>query len=99
VSRVRFLPAAYHDIRAAYDWYESQRDGLGDDFLAAVKAATVIVRRFPEAQLVAHRDTRRYLLERFPFCLFYREDRGELLVIACLHAARDPELRDLRLDD
>jgi len=38
VKRVVVRPAAASDIEDAYRWYESQRAGLGDEFLAALEA-------------------------------------------------------------
>jgi hypothetical protein len=41
----------------------------------------------------------RILVQRFPYCLFYRLDRDGAILIACVHAARDPELGHSRIDD
>ena len=35
--------AALADLDDAYDWYESQRPGLGDEFLAAVDDVLVAI--------------------------------------------------------
>ena len=32
IKNIFFLPAARDDIQTAIDWYELQRDGLGDAF-------------------------------------------------------------------
>lgn len=32
-----FRPEAEQDLRASYDWYEEQHQGLGDDFIAVVE--------------------------------------------------------------
>lgn len=99
MTPVRFLPAAFLDIRAAYAWYEGQRLGLGDEFAASLRSAVLSVVAFPTAHQVVHREMRRFLLERFPFALYFRADASGILVVACLHAARDPEARSLRLDE
>ena len=99
MSRVSFLGAAYLDIRAAFEWYDAQRPGLGDDFIAAVDTGLHAVLAFPDAHPAVHRDTRRFLIERFPYALFYRVDADGLVVIACLHAARDSETQTARLEE
>jgi hypothetical protein len=38
-------------------------------------------------------------VRRFPHLLFYRLDRDGVIRIACVHAARDPELGHSRIDD
>lgn len=99
VSRARFLGAACLDIRVAFKWYDAQRPGLGDEFIAAVDAGINVVLAFPDAHPAVHRDTRRFLIERFPYGLFYRVSDTGVVVVACLHAARDPEEQTARLDE
>lgn len=84
-----FLDAAEDDIAAAFEWYESKSVGLGGEFVRAVDAALVSLFDFPESCEVFYRDTRRCLMGRFPFEIFYRLEDGLLIVVACMHAARD----------
>jgi len=97
VTRSGFRPATSADVQAAYEWYEAQRPGLGKEFIAAVEAAVVSLLAFPEAYPVVHRGARRVLLERFPYGLYYRIEGARVVVVACMHAARDPRRRDARL--
>jgi toxin ParE1/3/4 len=96
-AQARILEAAFDDLESAYYWYEDQRPGLGAEFVLAVEAAIASVVAFPDAHAVVHRHVRRFLVERFPYGLFYRLDRDGVIVVACLHAARDPQLRQSRL--
>jgi len=52
----RFIvsPRAERDVQAAYQWYESQRVGLGEEFLSAVEQKLSAVRAFPEANAVLY---------------------------------------------
>lgn len=43
------LPAAKRDIKKAYEWYEEQRPGLGDQFLKRVEDCLRAIRRSPKA--------------------------------------------------
>lgn len=84
-------PAAAGDIEEAYKWYESQRPGLGEEFLAALRSVRDRVLAHPEAFPVVHRATRRALTpRRFPYALFYRAYGDRIVVVACMHAKRDP---------
>jgi toxin ParE1/3/4 len=87
---VWFLDAAEDDVAAAFEWYESKRAGLGAEFVQAVDAMLVLLLDFPESCEVFDRGTRRCLMGRFPFEIFYRLEDGLLVVVACMHAARDP---------
>jgi len=47
------LPVIYRrrvgrDLADAYEWYEQQRAGLGEQFLAAINASFDAIERFPE---------------------------------------------------
>ncbi len=86
-----FRVAAAADLEDAYRWYERQRKGLGEDFLSAVQVAIETVGSNPKAHPVLHRDTRRILLRRFPYGLYYRVLDAEIVVVACFHAKRDPK--------
>jgi len=90
VTEVGFRPAAAADIDAAYEWYEEQRLGLGEEFLAAIDKAMRFIVENPDAYPTVHRGTRRILLGRFPYGLYYRIAGDQLVVVACMHAARHP---------
>jgi plasmid stabilization system protein ParE len=89
-AELELAPQAEQDLAAAYDWYESRRIGLGEDFLSAVEAALESIRRQPDMHTIVHEDYRRALLRRFPFGIFYEHAGGEVTVYAVFHASRDP---------
>ena len=88
--------AAAADVEEAYAWYEAQREGLGDEFLAAVQAALESILHHPEAAPIVHREIRRVLLRRFPYGIHYRLIDDEVVVVACFHAKRHPRLWSAR---
>lgn len=92
MTQVVVRPAAAADIEDAYHWYEQQRPGLGEDFLAALRSTLDRVVTHPEAFAVVHRATRRALVpRRFPYGLFYRIYGDTIVVVACMHAKRNPQ--------
>ncbi len=76
------------DVRAAYQWYEAQDDGLGEEFLRAIDARLAAIQRNPFAYVTVHKDVRRALLRRFPYALFYFTEADRIVVMACFHARR-----------
>ena len=91
MKQVIVRPAAAADIEDAYQWYESQRSGLGEEFLAALGLLRDRVLEQPDAFVVLHRDTRRALIpRRFPYGLFYRVYGDTIVIVARMHAKRDP---------
>lgn len=88
---VDYQKRASEDVRAAYRWYEDQRPGLGEEFLASLKEAEVFAATMPLACPVLHRNTRRVLLARFPYGLYFRFDGATIIPVACYHGRRNPE--------
>jgi plasmid stabilization system protein ParE len=81
---------AEDDIRSAFEWYESQRAGLGAEFLAALRQRLEAVRANPEASPVLYRGIRRTVVSRFPYLIFYVTRPERVTVLAVLHHARNP---------
>ena len=88
---LRFLPEADVELESAFLWYESQRPGLGFEFLLALDAAVEDIRRLPESREIVALRTRRTLLRRFPYLVLYTFDEREVLVTAVFHSHRDPQ--------
>ena len=85
-----FRPAAAADIEDAYNWYGSQRPGLGDEFMVAINVAVESISENPRGYPVIHRQTRRLLLMRFPYGVYFRLLDNHPIIIACMHGSRDP---------
>ena len=85
-------PRAEDDIKSAFEWYETQRPGLGEEFLAALREKLEAVRNFPESNPVVYRDVRRAVVSRFPYLIFYAVRPARVAVLAVLHHARNPAI-------
>jgi len=85
-------PEAESDVAEAYAWYEERSPGLGLEFILAFEARLALVEQSPFACQVVHQQVCRALLRRFPYALFYVVEEERLVVIACLHAKRNPDL-------
>jgi plasmid stabilization system protein ParE len=92
---LRVHAAAETDIQSAADWYDQQREGLGDEFLEAVEEAFQIIQQLPRGGLAAQaappgREVRRYGLKRFPYSVFYEVSDEDIIVLAVTHQRRKP---------
>lgn len=87
---VRLRPDAEQDLADAAVWYEERLSGLGHQFLDEVLAVLTSLAESPLRYPVVHRDTRRALIHRFPFGIYYRIETGTIVIIAVLHGSRDP---------
>jgi plasmid stabilization system protein ParE len=87
--RLVIRPRAETDLREAQDWYDSQRAGLGEEFVAEIEAALRALVRDPQRYTVYYRGFRRVFVRRFPYKLFYRLEDDRVIVSRILHARRD----------
>ena len=78
------------ESREAAQWYEERSQGLGAAFLEIVEKTLVDISENPFQFPVVYRDTRRALLERFPYGIFFRIQPGRIRVIAIMRQSRNP---------
>lgn len=77
-------------IDEAYLWYESQRTGMGEEFLSEANRELERIGEMPELYAVLRRDARRAMLSRFAYSLLYRVVGDDVIVVVCFHVKRDP---------
>ena len=92
MTTVRFEDAADEELIDEIVRYELRREGLGVEFLNAVREAVRLVTENPDAWQASEygRDVRRFVMDRFPFTIVYTEFADEILIIAIAHASREP---------
>ena len=82
MQEIRLRPEAEQDLDEAAIWYDKQQPGLGQRFLDEVLATFVSIAEMPRKYPSVHRATRRALIRRFPFGVFYRIDELGVVVVA-----------------
>jgi plasmid stabilization system protein ParE len=81
---------ADRDVEAAFDWYEHQRLGLGAAFLDELRATYDRIAAGPLKYQDLRSGIRRALLRRFPYAVYFAVEVDVIVVVAVLHASRDP---------
>ena len=87
-----FRRAARAELDDAADWYEQRRAGQGAAFVAAVQKVLDQIAAQPQLYPVALDDVREAMVSGFPYCVYYRAEPGQILVLAVFHTARDPSI-------
>jgi len=95
-SIVHFRQDAETDVADAAAWYENQSAGLGAEFLDEILAACNIIAENPQIYPVLHRDTRRAVIHKFPFAIYYRVKNDLVTIVGVMHASRDPHKWKMR---
>ena len=88
---VRLRPEAEQDLTDAAAWYEEQRQGLGHEFLDEVLTMLSSIAETPLMYPNVHRNTRRAVIHRFPFSVYFRVESATIVVVAIMHGSRNPQ--------
>ena len=87
--RIRILRPALEDLATAREFYDSQSDGIGDYFFdslfSEIDSLTLYAGIHP-MRFGYHR----MVVQRFPYCIYYRISDEEATVFRVLDARRDP---------
>lgn len=83
-------PAVDQDVEAAFHWYNNERVGLGLEFLDELRATYRRVVEGPLKYLELRSGIRRALLRRFPYAVYFAVEANIVVILAVLHAHRDP---------
>ena len=87
---LRVEEAARRELREAASYYESQRPGMRQEFLAEVDRAFEQMRRHPHAGTPIAGGLRRRVLRRFPYSVFYVIEGSVVTIYAVAHQSRRP---------
>lgn len=85
-------PEAEADALEAFQWYNVQVRGLGQEFLTEIDHALESILAHPEANRKIYREYRRGLVRRFPYSIFYSIQGERVVVFGIFHAARNPRV-------
>jgi len=101
VKPVRPNQEAEDEIRAAIAWYESEREGLGNELWEELQGTVALISDHPAIGSVVHRAkvrgaVRRVPLRRFPYFVVYRDHSDYIELVALAHMSRRPGYWKLR---
>ena len=89
-KEVQFHEAASLEYEAAFAWYFERSERAALRFAREVERAVASIAEAPERFPFGVQDTRRLLLQRFPFAVVYRELPSVIQVLAVAHGRRRP---------
>ena len=77
-------------MNAAKKYYNDQLDDLGIDFIDEVEKSIKLIQKSPTRWAIIEENIHKYILQRFPFTIYYIDDVGEILILAIAHQSRKP---------
>jgi plasmid stabilization system protein ParE len=86
------LPDAQHEITEAADWYHARSPRLGIAFRQELRSRLGTIRAHPQRFARVHKEARAAFLLRYPYRITYTADDKEIVIVACTHHRRDPQI-------
>lgn len=96
MTSVSWHPLARRELFEAADFYDTGSVGLGDIFLDAVERGIAVLEAQPGVGKRIRRETRGFVVARFPYSIVYRvgrtsgSERPCLFILAIAHHKRRP---------
>ncbi|MBT2562405.1 type II toxin-antitoxin system RelE/ParE family toxin [Pedobacter sp. ISL-64] len=90
---IQIKPLAIQMAKDAYDWYEEQKVGLGDLFLAELSRCYTKLEKNPLYYQKLKKNYRHLVLNKFPYVLIFEIIGEEIIIFAVFHTARNPKLK------
>lgn len=88
--RLVSTPEADLEIERAFQWYENEQSGLGVEFLEELRRAYHQIVDNPLKYPIIRLNTRRALVRRFPYAVYFATENETVIVLAVLHTSRNP---------
>lgn len=88
--RVSFQPVAKAELLNAAKWYENQRSGLGQVFIAEIERCIALAAKQPLQFAVVETDVRSIVAKRFPYSIYFRVRKNFVVILAVFHGKREP---------
>lgn len=88
--KVEFLEPAFREYQEAIDFYNLQSEGLGDKFIAEIDRTISIIKNYPESFTEYTPNTRKAVVNIFPYNVIFSFQDNTATVIAIAHQHRKP---------
>ncbi|MGD1007790.1 MAG: type II toxin-antitoxin system RelE/ParE family toxin [Ignavibacteriaceae bacterium] len=93
-----FHPEAINKLEQAVDFYETQQQKLGVEFLQEIYSTIRRIIKFPTAFSKQSENTRKCITNKLPFIVIYQIKKDEIFIAAIAHLFRKPGYRKKRLN-
>jgi toxin ParE1/3/4 len=83
-------PAALEETKSAVYWYYERSEPAAHNFAAELDRAVELILQAPDRWPQGDLGTRRFVLQRFPYVIVYRERETDVQILAVAHGNRRP---------
>ena len=83
-------PEVFAEIEVSANFYRTQNPGLEILFLNEIEKALMKIQENPEMVPLIELNIRKFVVQKFPFTIFYEKYPQEILILAVGHHKRKP---------
>ncbi len=91
-------PFAEVDIKDSIEWYNFQKENLGEEFTQKIKETVFRINDNPFQFPKVKKKIRKAIVNRFPYSIFFYIDDSVINVFAVFHISRNPIIWQKRFD-
>jgi toxin ParE1/3/4 len=93
------IEEAENELDESFIWYESQKIGLGLEFVNHIEKAFEFIKNNPKLSAKKTKNVYRFVMKKFPFGIYYTIDitLSQIHVIGILHFRRKPSIWKKRI--
>ena len=84
-------PSALSDLKSAVSWYLERSEPAAVELAAEVDRGVALIVESPARWPSGEHGTRKFVLNRFPFAVIYREKLATVQILAIAHGHRNPD--------
>lgn len=88
--KIEIIPEAQDDILNGMFWFESQKTGLGLSFFSEIERNLSVISQNPLLGRLFRPKFRRFMMKKFPFCIYYLAESEKIVFLGFIHAHRNP---------
>lgn len=90
--KLKIKEEAFGDLSDAYQFYEGERPGLGEDFLSVLESMFLKIQEHPHRYPAKYQDKRIAVVRKYPFVIIYELEEEVITVYSVFHTSRNPEI-------
>jgi len=83
-------PAALEETKSAVSWCFERSESAAQNFVAELDQAAELILQAPDRWPRGELNTRRFVPQRFPYAVIYRERETDIQILAIAHGNRRP---------
>ncbi len=85
------------DFDNSYQYYSEDSLKVADAFFKKINLGLENIRKQPTAYPVVYKSVRKYVVQKFPFVIYYQIEGAVIQVLAIFHTSRSPKIWNARL--